>query len=309
VTSAIALILTAGAAAQSYPSRTIRIVTAPPGGGGDLIARVLAQGMTGPMGQPVVVDNRPVGVIQGELVSHSPPDGYTLLVIAGDFWVGPFLAKLPYDPVGDFTPIIEPAESPSVLTVAPNLPINSVKELIALAKAKPGTLNYGSAGSGAANHLAAELFKAMAGVDLMRITYKGVGPALSAMAGNEVQLMFANAASAMPLVKAGKIRGIAVTSLKPSPLAPGMPTVAADLPGYEASSIFGVFAPAKTPEAIIERLNREMNAVLSRPETKERLIDAGIEAIGGTPQQLAATIKSEMAKWGKVIKDANIHID
>ena len=244
-------------------------------------------------------------------MAKAPPDGYTLFLSGSNFWVEPLLQKVPYDPARDFSPIAGATTSPLVFVVHPSLPVKSVKELIALAKARPGALNYSSSVTGTSGHLAAELFKSMAGVDIVRIGYKSGGQSVIALVSGEVQVAFNPAGgTVMSQVKSGRLRALAVTSAQPSVLAPGLPTMAAaGLPGYESSAIQSVFAPAKTPEAIITRLNQEILRFLNAPETKERLINASVEAIGSTPEQLAATVKFEMAKWGKVIKDAGIRAE
>ena len=295
--------------AQDYPSKPIRIIASPPGGANNFIARLLAQGIGESFGWQVVVDNRPSGFVQGELLSKSAPDGYTTLVAAGSFTIGPLLEKAPYDVVKDFSPVTLVATSPSLLVVHPSLPIKSVKDLIALAKAKPGELNFSTSGTGSANHLPAELFKALAGVNIVRINYKGAGPALIGILSGEVHLMFATASSAAPHVQSGRLRAVAVTSAQPSALLPGMPTVAASLPGYEFVSPFGIFAPARTPPAIITRLNQAIVKVIHQPDIKQKFLDTGTDVIGNTPEQYAAVIKSELTTWGKVIKQAGIRVD
>ena len=295
------------ASGQDYPNKPIRIVTSEAGGGNDLQARLIAQGLAGALGEQVVVENRPSGVIPGEIVSKATPNGYTLLLYNNTLWTGPLLQTTPYDAVRDFSPITAVAKAANVLVVNPALPVKSVAELVAFAKAKPGELNYGSSGTGASNHLAGELFKAMAGVNIVRINYKGAGPALTALLAGELQLMFPTAGAVSPHIKAGRIRVLAVTSAEPTALAPGVPTMAASgLPGYESISTYGVFAPAKTPRAIIDKLNEEIVRFLDRADVKERFFNAGMETVGGSPGQLAATVKSEMARMGKVIKDAGI---
>jgi tripartite-type tricarboxylate transporter receptor subunit TctC len=240
-------------------------------------------------------------------VSKAPPDGYTLLIDAASFWIGPLLQETPYDPVKDFAPVTLTDSAPNVLVVNPSLPVKSVKELIALAKARPGELNYGSSSTGSTPHLAAELFNMMAGVKIVRVPFKGSGPAVISLLGGQVQLMFATAGSVAPHVKSGRLRALAVASLQPSALAPGLPTIAASgVPGYEAVAFEGMFAPAKTPVAIIDRLNQEIVRVLNRAEVKERFFNAGVETVGSTPEEFAAAIKSNVAKWGKLIKDAGI---
>jgi tripartite-type tricarboxylate transporter receptor subunit TctC len=295
-------------AGQEYPNKPIRIITSEAGGGNDQVTRLIGQGITGPLGQPIVVENR--GFVGFELAAKASPDGYTLLLNGTPFWMGPLLQKVPYDPVKEFTPITLAIRQPNMIVVPPNFPAKTVKELIALAKAKPGTLNYASGQVGAANHLAAELFKAMAGVDIVRIGYKtGVAAATAVMTG-DVQLLFISTGSGAGFVKSGKLRALAVASLEPTALAPGLPTVSASgLPGFESTSMAGVFAPAKTPTAIINRLNQELVRFLNLPDTKERLFNVGQEVVSGTPAHLAATMKSEMTKLGKVIKDAGIRAE
>ena len=292
---------------QVYPSKPVRILTAEPGGGSDLVGRLVAQGLTGALGQPVIVDNR-VGIFPAEVASRASPDGYTLLLNGSIIWIAPLLrAKPPYDPVRDFSPVILIASTPNLLVIHTSLAANTVKDLIALAKAKPGELNYSSAAAGSSNHLGAELFRTMAGVNIVRVTYKGAGPALNAIIAGEAQIMFPAAATATPHVKSGRVKALAVTSLKPSVLAPGMPTLAASgLPGYESVQIYGALAPAKTPVNIVERLNQETARVISRQEVKDRLLAAGLETVGGSPQAYASTIKSDLAKWAKLIKDVGI---
>ena len=295
---------------QNYPNKPVRLVTAEAGGGADLVARLIAQGLSGPLGQQVVVDNRGAagGAIAAEIVAKALPDGYTLLHYGSNIWLLPFLRNnLLYDPVRDFAPITLAVRAPNMIVVHPSLPVKSVTELIALAKARPGTLSYASGGTGSTPHLAAELFKAMANVDIVRIPYKGGGAALNDLLGGQVPLMFPVAAAALPHVKSGRLRALAVTSAQPTELAPGLPTVAASgLPGYESVSIQGLFAPAGTPATLINRLNQEIVRALNGENLKDKFFSAGIETIGSSPQVFAATVKSEMARLGKVIKDAGI---
>ena len=294
--------------AQGYPHKPIRIITTEVGGGSDIAARLIAQGMTGPLGQPVIVENRGGGAtISGEIVAKASPDGYTLFVAAGTLWIGPLLRKTPYDPVKDFAPITLVVSTPNLLIGHPSL-ANSVKELIALAKAKPGQLNYGSGATGASSHLAAELFKSMAGVNIVRIPYKGSGLAVNAVIANEVQMMFPNASIAIPHVKSGRLKALGVTSAEPSAVLPGVPTISASgLPGYESVLHTGLFAPAKTPAAIITRLNRDIVRYLGTPEAKELFLrTGGSEVVANKPEQFAAKIKSEMVRLGKLIKDVGI---
>jgi tripartite-type tricarboxylate transporter receptor subunit TctC len=295
------------AIAQSYPTKPIRMVTAAPGGNADFATRLLAQGLSASLGQPVIVENRPNGIPTYEIGARASPDGYTLLVAAENLWIGQFLQKVPYDPVRDFLPITLAITAPNVLVVYPPLPVRSVAELITLAKSKPGELNYASTGSGGSSHRSVELIKAMARIDIVHIPYKGTGPALNDLIGGRVQLMIPVAAAAIPHVKAGRVRALAVTSAEPSALVPGLPTVAASgLPEYEAVLTLGIFAPAKTPAAIINRLNHEFVQILNRPDVKEKFLNAGAETVGSSPGKLAATIKADILKWGKLIKDAGI---
>ena len=307
----VAGVFTIGAAfAQPYPSKPIRVITAEAGGGNDFAARTIGQAISPRIGQNWVVDNRggAGGIIAAEIAARAPPDGYTLLVYASNIWIIPLLHRnAPYDALRDFIPITLAARSPSTVVVHPSLPVHSMKELIGLARAKPGQLSYGSGGNGATTHVAVELFKSMARVDILRVPYKGNAPALNDLMGGQIQIMFATAGSATPHIKSGRLRALAVTSAEPSPLAPGLPTVAAaGLPGYESISIYGVFAPARTPDAIIKLLNQAIIATLHLPEVKERFLVSGVETVGSTPEQFAATIKADIARMSKVIKEAGI---
>jgi len=303
---------TVDALAQAYPSQSIRfIVPFPPGGGTDTGARIIAQKLGESLGQAVVVDNRPgaAGIIGTELAAKAPPDGYTLLMgNVGTHAVNPSLyRKLPYDPVTDFAPISQVAGLPMFLLVAPSTPARSVKELIALAKAKPGQLNYGSAGNGNAIHIAAELFKSMSGAEVTHIPYKGGSQVAAALMAGEVQMTFLSILESLPNVKAERMRPLAVTSMNRSVAYPDLPTVAeAGLPGYESISWLGIFAPAGTPRNIITKLNTEIVKILAQPEVKERLQALGAEPIGNTPEQFAAAQKADIAKYAKVLQDAGI---
>ena len=297
---------------QNFPGKPIRLVAPEAGGGADLVARLIAQGISGPLGQQVVVENRGGSVaVPAEVVAKAPPDGHVLLLFGSTIWLMPFLQdNLPYDPVKDFSPITLATTSPNILVVHPSVAAKNVKELIALAKAKPGTINYASGITGSITHLSGELFIAIADVKIVRIPYKGVGTALTALMGNQVQLMFASSAGTMSHVNAGRLRALAVTSAQPSALFPGLPTIAsAGLPGYEAATIYGMFAPAATPAPIISRLNQESTRVLSSADVKEKLFNTGIESVASTPEQFTATLKSEMARMGKVIRDAGIRVE
>ena len=295
---------------QDYPGKPVRIVVSGPGNSADFSARLVAQGISPALGQQVIIDNRGSGVLPGEIVSKAAPDGYTLLVAGGTFFNGPLLQEVPFDPVKDFAPISMISTTPNIIVVHPSLPVKSVRDLIALAKAKPGALNYSSSGNGSSSHLAAELFKSMASVNIVRIPYKSGSTRISSLIGGEVQVEFAVSSSVMPYVQSGKLRPVAVTSLQPSALAPGLPTVTATgVPGYEAVAFYGAFAPAKTPAAIINRLNQEMVRYLVTAVAKEQLLGRGADAASSTPEQLASTMKSEIAKISKIIKAAGIVAD
>lgn len=297
----------AAQAAQDYPTKPIRIVTPPAGAGNDFVARVIAQGLTGSLGQQLVVDNRPAAVV-GELVAKAPPDGYTLLAIGSVLWLTPFLQdNVQYDTVKDFSPISVTGKSVNILVVHPSVAANSVKELIALARAKPGQLNFASGGTGSSNHLAGELFKSMAGIDLVRIPYKGSGPAMNDLVSGQVHIMFPTTAAGLPHVRSGRLRALGVTSLQPSALAPGMPAVAeSGVPGYESVVMYALLAPARTPAPVIKRLHADLVQFLKSAPATERFFNAGIEAVGSTPGELATAMKSEMTRMGKLIKDARI---
>jgi tripartite-type tricarboxylate transporter receptor subunit TctC len=292
---------------QAFPGKPIRFVTSGSGGGNDRIAREIAQAIAVPLGQPVTVENLAGGVAPGEAVARAAPDGYTVLIYNNTLWIGPLLQDAAYDAVRDFSPIAELARTPNVLVVNAGSPAKSVADLIALARAQPGELRYGASGTGAGNHLAGELFGAMAGVRIVPVNYNGIGGAIKDLMADKLQLMFPTAVTGAPLVRTGKLRALGVTSAAPSALLPGVPPVAASgLPGYEAITIFSAFAPAATPPAVVGRLNREMVRYLTRADVKEKMFDAGMETVAGSPAQLAATMKSELARMGKVIKDAGI---
>ena len=279
------------------------------GGGTDIQARLIAQKLSESTGRSFVVENRTGagGTVAYASVAKSPPDGYTLLVASNLLWIGALIQSAPYDPVKDFAPVILTNRQPNILVVHPSLPARSVRELLALAKARPGELNYASTGTGSPNHLGPELLKSMAKVDIVRINYSSTGTAVTGLLAGQVQLMFANLAAMAPHVKSGKMKALAVTSAEPSILFPGLPTIAASgLPGYEAVSRLGAFAPARTSATIVTRLNQEMVKVLNKTDVKEKFFNSGIETVGSSPAQLTEKVKSEMARLGKVIKDADI---
>jgi len=306
----VALALGAGiTGGQNFPIKPIRIVTAEAGGGSDFPARIVAQGLTESLGQPVIVENRPSGVIPAETVSKASPDGYTLIVGAGSLWITPLLQKTSYDPVRDFSPITIIVTTPLVLVVHSTLPVASVQELISLAKARPGELNYGSLPVGSTGHLSTELFKSMANVNIVRIPYKGTASAINDLISGEVQLMFSNAAPVMPHVKSGRLKALAVTTAQPSSLTPGLPTLAETLTGYQAGVFTGIFAPAGTPAAVISKLNLEIVRIIKSPDVKERFFTAGSEIVGNSPQEFSDFINTDMARMGRLIKTIGIHAE
>jgi tripartite-type tricarboxylate transporter receptor subunit TctC len=304
-----ACVAVSGAAdAQSYPAKTIRVLTTEPGSANDLMVRLITPGLNAALGQPVVVENR--GMVAMESVAHSTPDGYTLLAFGPPLWLLPLMrTNVPWDPVRDFAPITLAMSIPCIVAVHPSLPVKSVKELIALAKAKPGALNYATSFPGSSSQLSAELFKSMTGVSMVGITYKGPAQAVTALLQGEAQVSFVNAAASVTAhINAGRLRALAVASLAPSALFPNLPTVSASgVPGYQSATTIGIFAPAKTPEAVVDRLNQEMVRQLRRAEVKDKLLASGSEVVASTPLEFASAIRTEIATWGKVIRDANIH--
>jgi len=300
------------AVAQTFPVKPVRIVTAEPGGGNDLAARLLAQGLTSAFRQQVLVEAKggASGALAAQAVSKAAADGYTLLLYSSALWIVPLMKNVSWDPLKDFSPVILAAMAPNVLVVHPSLPVSSVKELAALARKRPGELNYAVGAAGSAMHLGAELFKSMMHLDIVRVPFKGTSYGLTALMAGQVQLMFPAAGGAMLHVKSGRLKALAVTSARATELAPGLPTMAsAGLPGFEAVSVYGMFAPAKTPVEIIARLNQESLRVLARGEVKERFFSAGVETLGGSPEEFSTTMKGDVLRWGKVIRDAGIRED
>jgi tripartite-type tricarboxylate transporter receptor subunit TctC len=311
MTLALAMAASSGALAQGYPSRPIKIVVPyPPGGFNDTLGRTLAAKFTEAWGQPAVVENKPGGntLIGNDFVAKSAPDGYTLLVVAFPFSVVPSLFKtMPYDTVRDFAPVILAATSPNLLVVHPSLPVATVGELIALAKSKPGSLSYASTGNGSSNHISMELFKSLAGVNIVHIPYKGSGPAVSDLLGGQVQLMFDNTPNVLPHVKAGKLRALGSSGTRRSSMTPDVPTVAeAGVPGYEVTVWFGLVAPAGTPREVVAKLNAEVTRILALSDVRERFLAQGVEPVGSTPEQFAEHIKAQMAKWAQVVQAAGV---
>ena len=309
----LALFVTAASA--QYPAKPIRFVVPYPAGGPlDTVARLLGQKVSESVKQPVVVDNKPGagGNIGADIVAKSPPDGYTILMGAvATHAINPSLyASIPYDPVRDFAPITQVASTPNVLVVHPSIPAASVREFVAHAKAHPGKLNFGSGSTGSAGHLAGELFKTMAGVDMVHVPYKGAAPAMQDLIGGQLQLMFDNYASASTQVRAGKVRALAVTTARRSSLAPDLPTVAeSGLAGFDISTWFGVFAPAGTPRDVVEKLHAEFTRALAAPDVRERMLNLGAEPVGNRPEEFAAYIRAEAEKYARVIKSSGARAD
>jgi len=298
----------APAQAQGYPSKPVRFVTSEPGGGNDIVARVLAEGLTASLGQRVIVDNR--GIVAAEIAKNASPDGYTLLVYGANIWLLPYLReRVAWDPLRDFAPITIAVQLPNVLVVHPTVPVKTIREFIDYARTRPGKLDYAAGTIGVSPHLAAELFKSMTALDLVRVPYKGGGPALNGLIAGETQVMFPNVGSVMTHMKSGRVRALGVSSAQPSALAPGLPTIASVVPGYEVVAVICLYAPAKTPRAIVEQLNREAARVLKAPDVKERLFNAGNEVVANSAAEFAAYMKADMQKMGKVIKDAGIRAE
>ena len=305
-----AWLLTALVQAQPFPVKPLRIVTSEPGGGNDFGARIIGAALTEQLGQQVLIENRGAagGVIAAETVARAAPDGYTMLYYGSNIWLLPFLRdRVPYDPVRDLAPVTLAVRAPNILVVHPSLPVKTTQQLLALARARPGALNYGAGAVGSSSQIATELFKAMGKLDITQISYKGNGIALNALIAGEVQLAFATPGSVAAHIKSQRLRALAVTSPQPSPLLPGLPTVAsAGLTGYEAVSIVGLFAPAKTEATLINRLARDMDTVLAEPDLVKRLGDLSLEPARLTPQQFGAFLQREHDKFAAVVKTANI---
>jgi len=305
----VALALAGNALAQSYPTKPIRVIVGP---GPDSLARVIGQQITLAWGQPVVVDQRGGGggTISAEAVARAAPDGYTLLLATGTHTINPSMYKISYDMVRDFAPVTLLASTPFVLAVNPSVPAASVAELISLAKAKPGTLNYGSGGSGTPPHLATELFKATAGVDMVHVPYKTVAAAIADLVAGRLQVMFTVGPAGLPQIQAGRLRGLAVSTAKRSAFAPDLPTVAeSGLPSFDVFGWNGVLAPAGTPAPVIAKLQGEMVRALKLPEVRERLAGFGFEPVGSTPEEFGEFVKADIARWAKVVKESGARVE
>lgn len=311
-TLATALLYSSLAFAQSYPNRPIRWISPwPAGGANDVFSRALAQKLTESLGQPVIVDNKAgaAGTIGSDLAAKAPGDGYTIVMGSSPTHaIAPSMySALPYDPIRDFVPVTLVAVVPNVLIVHPSVPAKSVTELIAYAKANPGKINFASTGNGTSQHLSAELFKTLTGIDIVHIPYKGTAPALTELLAGTVQMAFENMPALLPHIQAGKLRALAVTPAKRSAVMPDIPTVAeAGVPGYEAAVWFGVLVPAKTPRAIVDKLHEEIMKALETPDLKARMASLGAEVVGLGPDQFANYLTAEIPKWAKVVKAAGL---
>ena len=301
----------AAAQAGKYPTKPVRlIIPFPPGGSNDIVGRMMAMQLTERLGEQVVVDNRgggAGGMIGTEVAAQAQPDGHTLLLISSAFTFNPALYKLPYDPVKSFVPVAMLGTGPNVLTVFPGLPVNSVKELIALAKQKPGQLNYAAAGVGSFQHLGSELFRIMTGVDIVCIQFKGGGPATIDVIAGHTQFSLGSLIQSLPYIRSGRLRAVGTGGSKRSPALPDVPTIAeAGVAGYEANNWWGMVAPSGTPPAIVNRLHKELSAILASAETQKRFESEGAEAVQKAPAEFGTFIAAEMVKWGRVVKDAGI---
>ena len=307
------LVIGAVAIAQTYPTRPVRLIVGfPPGGAADILGRIAAQQLTERLGQQFVVDNRggAGGLVATEISAKAAPDGYTLLFTSIPHVINPHLyKKVQYDAVKDFAPVVQFVTVPLMMAANPSLPAKTVKDLIAYVKSQPGKINYASGGSGASSHLAMELFKSMAGIDINHIPYKGTGPLITDLIGGQVGLTIASAVPLSPQVRAGKLRGMAVTGPKRSPSFPDLPAIAETVPGYEVVNWFGVLAPAGTSAAIVTRVNAELNAALGVSSIKEILRAQGADAVGGSADQFARIIRADFPKWARVVRESGARVD
>ena len=309
----LCLLGAAAADAQQYPNRPIRLIVGyPPGGPSDITARLVAPYLTEALGQQIVIDNRAGagGTVAATLTARAEPDGYTISIVAnGEMAISPNLRKLPYDPLKDFETVSRIGANQLALVVHPAVQAKSVAELVALAKAKPGTVNFASAGTGSTAHLAGELFKSIAGIDIVHVPYKGAGPALIDLIGGQVHMLITGYPGALPHIKAGRLRALGATGPKRMIAAPDLPTISETVKGYDVTSSYGLVLPLRTPKAIVTRLHQETAVIVKKPEVREKLIALGFDPEGNTPAEFAAQIKSELAKWAKVIKIANVKVE
>jgi len=303
------LVFAGSAIAQPYPAKPIRFIVGP---GPDALARVIGQQLTQAWGQPVIIDQRGGGggTISAEAVARAAPDGYTLLLATGTHTINPSMYKVSYDMVKDFAPVTLLASTPFILAVHPSVPVNSVGELIKLAKSKPGALNYGSGGSGTPPHLATELFKATAGIDIVHVPYKTVAAAITDLVAGQLQVMFTVGPAGLPQIRAGRIRGLAVSTARRSAFAPELPTVAeSGLPGFDVFGWNGLLAPAGTPAAVVAKLHGETVRALQNPEVRERIATFGFEPVGNSPADFGEFVKADIARWARVVKESGARVD
>jgi len=303
------LVFAGNAIAQPYPAKPIRFIVGP---GPDALARVIGQQLTQAWGQPVIIDQRGGGggTISAEAVARAAPDGYTLLLATGTHTINPSMYKVSYDMVKDFAPVTLLASTPFILAVHPSVPVNSVGELIKLAKSKPGALNYGSGGSGTPPHLATELFKATAGIDIVHVPYKTVAAAITDLVAGQLQVMFTVGPAGLPQIRAGRIRGLAVSTARRSAFAPELPTVAeSGLPGFDVFGWNGLLAPAGTPAAVVAKLHGETVRALQNPEVRERIATFGFEPVGNSPADFGEFVKADIARWARVVKESGARVD
>lgn len=308
----LALVATAGTnvhAQDKYPTRPVRIVTATPGGGNDFLARMIAPALGNALGQQIIVDNRPSRLVGG-IAARSTPDGYTVVVGGSTMQYTPLMEKMDYNAIADFTPVSLLERSPNILVVNPSLKVNTVSELVAMARAKPGVLNYGTGASGASLHLSGELFMIATKTKMTRVPYKATGPAVLGLLTNEVQLVFATAGAVVPLLKDGKLKALGVTTLEPTPLVPGMPTIAQQgVPGYEVVTIGFMLAPAKTPRPVVRLLNQHIVKLMAQPDVKERLAAGGSDATSSSPEELGRIMREDDARMRKLFKQIGLSAD
>ena len=298
-----------GALAQNYPNRPIRIHTSGAGANPDFVTRLVAGEISNSLGQPVIVENRPAGFTLSMGVAKSAPDGYTLLSSPDQLWIGPLFQPAPYDTFKDFAAVALMARAPNILVIHPSLPVKTVSDLIRLAKAKPGGLNYSTGSAGSSTHIAAEMFKHMAGVDVVRISYKDQSSQNADMLSGQTEMTFGSQATWAPMIRSGKLRAIASAGPRRSIMFPDLPTIADTLPGFTAESLLALFAPAATPPAIVQRVSQEVGRAFDKPEVRERMTQTAQETGGGTPEQLAELVRSEVARVSRLIKESGMKTD
>jgi tripartite-type tricarboxylate transporter receptor subunit TctC len=301
------------AAEANYPNRPIRLLVGyPPGGPADVTARLIAPHLSESLGQQIVIDNRAGagGTVAATLLARAEPDGYTISIVAnGEMAISPNLRKVPYDPLKDFAPVSRIGSNQLALVIHPSVQAKSVAELVALAKAKPGAVNFASAGTGSTAHLAGELFKSLAAINIVHVPYKGAGPAMADLIGGQVHMLITGYPGALPHIKSGKLRALGVTGAKRLAAAPDLPTIGETVKGYEVTSSYGVLLPVRAPKSIVARMHHEVATVVKKPDIQEKLVALGFEPEGNTPAEFAAQIKSELAKWAKVVKIANVAVE